>query len=165
MGNAKSTKSTTNYMKIGVVAFLVLLSAVLAVLYYKGYFSKNKTSVQKKAMVESKSSKMKSYVKRPILDFIKNNKGKSVVMFGASFCGHCTKMKPAFAKASDKLKDVECVYVQSTNKEQRDALKKYKIEGFPSVLFFQNGKKIGEYSGSRSTTDIVKKAKKAFSKN
>ena len=80
--------------------------------------------------------------------------GKAVIGFMADFCKHCTDMKPAFFQVAGSMPSVHWVDASGESK----LVEELGIEGFPSILFFKNGQKVGEYKGSRSASSM----KKAF---
>ncbi|XP_055709499.1 protein disulfide-isomerase A5 [Phlebotomus papatasi] len=67
---------------------------------------------------------------------------KSVmVMFYASWCGHCKKMKPEYEKAAEIMKDENIAGVlAAVDAPKEGALaSKYGINGYPTVKFFEFG--------------------------
>lgn len=80
-----------------------------------------------------------------------------LVMFYAPWCGHCTQMKPAYADASAKLAEnksngklgvLDCT-VHSKVQE------KFKIQGFPTLKYFENGVFKNDYSGKRTAEAFI----------
>lgn len=78
-------------------------------------------------------------------------------MFYAPWCGHCTQMKPAYADASAKLAEsksngklavLDCT-VHSKVQE------KFKIQGFPTLKYFENGIFKNDYSGKRTAEAFI----------
>jgi thiol:disulfide interchange protein len=84
------------------------------------------------------------------LDAIINQPEKTLVLFYADWCGHCKKMKPEWDATADKVnaekKRMLKVNVGDKTDEQEVILSKYHIDGFPTVLVFQNGT-ASPYSG------------------
>lgn len=86
---------------------------------------------------------------------LKSNK-KILIMFYAPWCGHCTNMKPAFAEAAQALKKsgggilaaVDC----TVNMKIQE---KYKINGFPTIKYFENGEFKKDFDGKRTTESII----------
>ncbi len=85
---------------------------------------------------------------------------KFVVAMTASWCSHCRKMKPSLAKAASQVPGVFNFDASNSNS---DLLKKFNVRGFPSIMFFEGGSKVGEYKGDRSAADMTAKFKKFMS--
>ncbi len=74
------------------------------------------------------------------------NKTK-VILFKADWCGHCKSFKPIWDAVTKQYDNLEfAVYDADNNK---DILKKYHIEGFPTVMVEKEGKTF-EYNDERS---------------
>jgi thioredoxin-like negative regulator of GroEL len=90
--------------------------------------------------------------------------GKKLVLFYAGWCGHCTELKPIWNSAAMnlnpgndkktwKLWKVNVGGNDSPNdasEEQKQLGSKYPIQGYPTILIFENGKMVNEYQGERS---------------
>ena len=116
---------------------LILLIIILGVLYF--FYDK----YLEKEGFESKSDDIEGEVKD----------GTKLVLFYADWCGHCKKIKPiwddtatAINKEDTKMIKVNCG--DGTDKDQ-EIMKKYKIEGYPTIIKFVNGKP-NEYTGERN---------------
>ena len=88
--------------------------------------------------------------------YVNNINTPGMLLIHASWCGHCVRFKPTFNELCDDLgSDFICSSIESeeiTN-DLRTALN---FKGFPTIKFFdQNGKIIGEYSGSRNKESIL----------
>ena len=87
-----------------------------------------------------------------------------LILFYAPWCGHCKAFHPEFEKASKVAKGL--FKIGAVNCEvEKDLAKKYKIEGYPTVLFFGDDKtKTEEYEGNRKADEVIdflfEKAKK-----
>tara|TARA_A100001015_G_scaffold265668_1_gene314268 strand:+ start:78 stop:440 length:363 start_codon:yes stop_codon:yes gene_type:complete len=71
--------------------------------------------------------------------------GKHLVLFYADWCGYCKKIKPMWNKTAeerkvDGKKDMHKVNVGDKTPEQQALMKKYNINGFPTIVMFENGK-------------------------
>lgn len=83
---------------------------------------------------------------------LKDNK-QTLVEFYAPWCGHCKKLAPEFEKAAGELKGkVSLGKVDAT--EEKDLASKYNVKGFPTMVWFEDGKE-AEYDGGRTSETIV----------
>ncbi|KAI5059070.1 hypothetical protein GOP47_0025389 [Adiantum capillus-veneris] len=85
----------------------------------------------------------------------------TMVEFYAPWCGHCQSLAPEYAAAATELLTysvpVPLAKVDAT--EYPDLAQKYEVEGFPTILFFVNGKP-KPYSYHRNREAIVTWVKK-----
>ena len=91
-----------------------------------------------------------------------------LILFYAPWCGHCRAFHPQFEKLAKSTKGLFKIGVVNCE-EERDLAGKYKIDGFPTVLFFGEDKtKTEEYDGDRKADKIVEylfgKAKNVINK-
>lgn len=84
---------------------------------------------------------------------ISSNK-HTLVEFYAPWCGHCKKLAPEYEKAAGILADKNIFLAQVDATEQRDLASKYNVKGFPTLIWFEDGKE-QEYDGGRTTDTIV----------
>lgn len=79
-----------------------------------------------------------------------------LIEFYAPWCGHCKKLAPIYTEVADELKAqgsvVRVAKIDST--EEKKSASEYGVKGFPTLIFFLNGKKI-DYNGQRSKTAMV----------
>ena len=88
--------------------------------------------------------------------YVNNINTPGMLLIWGDFCSHCHRFLPTFNELCDDLgSDFICSSIESeeiTN-DLRTALN---FKGFPTIKFFdQNGKIIGEYSGSRNKENIL----------
>lgn len=83
--------------------------------------------------------------------------GITFVKFYAPWCGHCKRLSPTWdslrAKFSGKS-NVNIVKVDCNSDENKQLCTEEEVEGFPTLFLYKDGKKISEYSGSRSLEDL-----------
>jgi thiol-disulfide isomerase/thioredoxin len=75
----------------------------------------------------------------------------------AEWCGHCKNAKPAYWGGTKGLKSA--YWFDATN-SQTPLFEQFDVKGFPSVLYFDKGSKVGAYKGSRSESDFKDKVGK-----
>ena len=88
-----------------------------------------------------------------------------LVLFYATWCGHCKKFLPTYVKISQKLYEekprINLAKIEmSSNNEIKN---KYNISSFPTIKFFQKGKPYN-YDGERDEESIIKWMKKKIEK-
>ncbi len=136
----KTLKRITKRKNLPTVLFLLLILGVLFV-------------VRKKYLVkegfESKPSAFNNDVKE----------GEKVALIYADWCGHCKKFKPTWDKVSKEVnKDNEKKMIKlnlgENTKENEDLMKKYNVDGFPTILKLSNGSIKEVYSGARDEKSL-----------
>ena len=91
-----------------------------------------------------------------------------LILFYAPWCGHCQEFHPIFEKMARatkglfKLGAVNC-------ENNRELAERYKVTGFPTILFFGDDKdNVEEYEGDREADKIIdflfEKSKKLINK-
>lgn len=78
-----------------------------------------------------------------------------VCFFYAPWCGHCTHAKPEYTKAAQSHSEMLYVMCDCENTVGPDTLKKHSIEAFPTIRLYSKGTLVQEYTGARSSEDIV----------
>lgn len=76
-----------------------------------------------------------------------------VIAFTSTSCGHCTAMKPKLTEAAKKATIPIFDFV--FDGKSMELLKKYKVDGFPTVLRFDKGQLTKSYSGDRSADSLA----------
>jgi thioredoxin len=64
-----------------------------------------------------------------------------VVKFGTVWCGACQDLKPVYESLAQKYKD-EMKFVDVDADSLRDLAGEYNIQGYPTIIFFKDGKKV-----------------------
>jgi len=83
--------------------------------------------------------------------------GKKLVLFYADWCGHCKKIKPIWDETAkevneDEVKMIKVNCGEGTDKDQA-IMKKYSIDGYPTIIQFVNGKP-QLYQGERDSASF-----------
>ncbi|MCJ1423033.1 Protein disulfide isomerase-like 1-3 [Sticta canariensis] len=77
--------------------------------------------------------------------------------FMAPWCGHCKSLKPHYAEAASALKEntppVALAKIDAT--EEKALAERYEVKGFPTLLWFVDGKPT-PYTGGRTADTIVR---------
>lgn len=95
------------------------------------------------------------------------SRGDHFVMMYAPWCGHCQRLKPDWDKIAKKpgvkgvkISKVDCTASTSTCSD-------HKVQGYPTLLYFRDGKKIDTYDGAKTLDGLkayLKKMKKGGAK-
>jgi len=66
---------------------------------------------------------------------------KQLVLFHADWCGHCKKIKPDWDEVAGQVGDGKMIKVNvgDGTEEQKKTMAKYGIQGFPTIISFENG--------------------------
>jgi len=126
---AKKMKQMKGMFTTKNLARLIILVIVLIVLYFvydkflKGFEGFETNSLDIEDQVKS---------------------GKKLVLFYADWCGHCKKIKPVWDETAkevnaDEVKMIKVNCGEGTDKDQA-IMKKYSIDGYPTIIQFVNGK-------------------------
>jgi thioredoxin-like negative regulator of GroEL len=95
-------------------------------------------------------------------------KGYWIVLYYADWCPHCQMMKPEWNKFVDQMKsnrDINVAEIESQYLDKVDPSHKTNIQGFPSIISCNNGKKITDFSGPRTSQEITSFANNNVVKN
>ena len=77
-------------------------------------------------------------------------KGKELTLFYWKDCGHCKKMMPEWNKFQSTYKKAGITVNKVEKDENPKAMQALNIQGFPSIMLLNNGKKVKDYEGERS---------------
>ncbi|XP_034841658.1 thioredoxin-like [Mirounga leonina] len=69
-----------------------------------------------------------------------------VVAFSATWCGPCQMIKPSFHPLSEKYSNV--VFLEVDVDDCQDVVSECEVKCMPTFQFFENGQKVGEFSGA-----------------
>ncbi len=90
----------------------------------------------------------------------KNNKPFTLYLFYADWCGHCKSFKPEWTKVENKLADSHLITKKingdSNQKEDLELIKKYNVQGFPTIIFSLPDDTSFMYNGARTSDDLLK---------
>lgn len=83
--------------------------------------------------------------------------GTVFIVLQANFCGHCRKNKPIWQKLADDSEVKSSVVMACvSNDDDEDLVARissgkfpFKLEGFPTIIYYKNRNFQGEYGGSR----------------
>lgn len=82
---------------------------------------------------------------------------RELLFFTLDGCGHCEKMKPTWnllVKNYGNNGYIKLIQVKA--RENQDLTKLYNIQGYPTLLYVKDEKKVSEYNGNRTYEDLVK---------
>ena len=78
--------------------------------------------------------------------------GAEMVLCHMNSCGHCKKMMPEWDKFQKTFKKPG-ITVNKVEKDQNPkAMQQLDIQGFPSIMLLNNGKKVKDYEGERTAS-------------
>jgi thioredoxin 1 len=76
-----------------------------------------------------------------------------VAKFGTVWCGACQVLKPVYKEAANEYKN-RVKFVEIDADQLKNLVTEYNIQGYPTLLFFKNGKKVKEVVGSMKVDDL-----------
>jgi thioredoxin domain-containing protein 5 len=81
--------------------------------------------------------------------------GNWFIKFYAPWCGHCQKLAPTFEELARALEHDTTVSIAKVDcTVYRPICKDFDVKGYPTLLWFEGGKKVDKYSGPRSLEDL-----------
>jgi len=121
---------------------LIILLIILGVLYFI-YNTYLKEGMANEITSETIDKEVKS--------------GTKLVLFYADWCGHCKKIKPVWDETADEVNTDEIKMIKVNCGEGTSAdqavMKKYSIDGYPTIIKFVNGK-AQLYQGERDSASF-----------
>ena len=96
--------------------------------------------------------------KKGVSDVLKTSPNMTILYYW-DMCGHCTALKPTWDKLCKKYKntkDCDILNVEQAHINHLPVKYKTGINGFPTIVKYKNGKKIGEYNDERILKNIDK---------
>jgi len=89
-------------------------------------------------------------------NFLKSHES-ALIMFYAPWCGHCKVIKPEYALAAMNLarSNIPAALASCNCDESPKMVERYQLSGYPTVMYFRNGRPQGEYNQGRKAMDII----------
>lgn len=91
--------------------------------------------------------------------------GKVCVLFYADLCGYCQQFKPEWSKLKEMhtinnvsnyhLADIEAVAINALKARMKDMSQMIEVSGYPTISFYDNGKKVQDYNGERTAVSVM----------
>ena len=85
-------------------------------------------------------------------------KGKTLILFYATWCGHCQHFKPVFVDLAKNGKaNYLAVNMSSPSEMTKNKMNnwKFKVQGYPTIVSFYNGQPYSIYQGDRTVKDLM----------
>jgi thiol-disulfide isomerase/thioredoxin len=83
-----------------------------------------------------------------------------IIMFFATWCGHCTAMKPQFLELSEAHPEAVFSLVENTVLQKHPQAESLGIKGFPHVAAFLGKKQLGQHVGNQGKDKLEEFVKK-----
>jgi len=83
------------------------------------------------------------------LDKVLEQNEKTLVMYGAAWCGNCKLLKPKFKKLSTENEDISFVYVDADKLPNSRSL--VTLENIPTIVAFKGDENVGQDMGNKIT--------------
>merc|ERR1712071_682140 len=107
----------------------------------------------------AKEEKVAPVATTPVVQFVESNfqngiaSGTTLVKFYAPWCGHCKRLAPTWEELAIKFvgsSSIKIAKVDCTDESNRQLCVDEKVNGFPTMFLYRDGKKVEEYEGNRS---------------
>jgi len=85
------------------------------------------------------------------LETVLSQNDKTLVMYGAGWCGNCKLLKPKFKKVSTENEDIQFVYVDADKLPNSRSL--VTLENIPTIVSFKGTENVGHDMGNK--IDVV----------
>jgi protein disulfide-isomerase A1 len=82
------------------------------------------------------------------------SENKLLIEFYAPWCDHCKEFAPEYSKAAKALKKKGIRIGKIDGSENRDLVDRYKVTGYPTLLYFVNGVPT-PYTGARTAEGVI----------
>ena len=86
-----------------------------------------------------------------------NLNNPTLMLFHATWCGHCKTFMPTFDKFSENVNNSKVNIVKFNADKDKKYISAFNVEGFPTLMLHDpKSQKFIEYNGDRSMGDLVK---------
>ena len=129
--------------------FIIIYFYIYIMTYYDKYIKyKNKYLELQKSKLATQSGGFNNQV---------DETKKNIILFKADWCGHCQQFKDTWkALKSNKEYENKYNFIEYDADADKNALEKYKIDGFPTLLIQNKNEKPVQYEGERKIDSIIK---------
>ena len=84
-----------------------------------------------------------------------SGQGKEFTLFYWKDCGHCKKMMPEWQRFVKLNANNKKVKIETVEKDDApELIQKYNVQGFPTIIAINDGKKVKEFDGERTVDDL-----------
>jgi thiol-disulfide isomerase/thioredoxin len=90
----------------------------------------------------------------PVDIFSSNDSKLALVLFHATWCGHCKELKPIFEAAASQHPDVDFKCVENEVMGKSPEAKKLGVNGFPTVVALKGKKPLGSLVGNQGAAKL-----------
>lgn len=88
-----------------------------------------------------------------------NKYERVICLYHWTMCGHCTAFIPTWQKVTERHKGkINVINIEYEQMAKLD--EKYKVNGFPAIVVYKNGKRSVEYTSARTEAELEKFIKK-----